>query len=96
MSTPESNPVRFNAETVLREIYCRRNARYVIWSPRTTLRRLGIDRVEFNPQNTRRMRKILQQLCDDGHLIQRSELHNDESGMNEIAYSRIPNHQLRD
>lgn len=42
------------------------------------------------------MRKILQQLCDDGHLIQRSELHNDESGMNEIAYSRIPNHQLRD
>ena len=86
MSDPQ---IPFNADSVLREIYNVRNARRVVWTPSTTLDRLGIEWYPHQPNtNYRRMKRLLRQLCDDGHLVNRPETHTRYT-MREIAYSRV-------
>ena len=86
----------FDADSVLREIYSQRNSRRVIWTPSTTLDRMGIERYPHVPNtNYQRMKRILRQLCDDGHLVKRPETHSHYT-MREIAYSRVEGRELFD
>jgi hypothetical protein len=74
-----------DANSVLREIYSARNALRVIWTPGTTLDRTGIERYPHQPNtNYQRMKRLLSQLCDDGHLVKRPETHTRYT-MHEIA-----------
>ena len=86
----------FDADSVLREIYSSRNARRVIWTPSTTLDRMGIERYPHQPKtNYQRMKRLLRQLCEDGHLVKRPETHTRYT-MHEIAYSRVEGRELFD
>lgn len=86
----------FDADSVLREIYSQRNSRRVIWTPSTTLDRIGIERYPHVPNtNYQRMKRILRQLCDHGHLVKRLETHSRYT-MREIGYSRIEGRELFD
>lgn len=86
----------FDAESVLSAIYDQRNERRVIWSPSTALSIMNIEQYPHLPQtNYRKMKRILRQLCDDGHLVQRPELHSRYT-MNETAYSRVDSLPLHD
>ncbi len=97
MAESSSGAIEFDAESVLAVIYDRRNERRVIWSPSTTLSRMNIEHEPHHPRNNyRKMKRILRQLCDGGHLIQRPERHNDDTGKYEVAYSRVPDRQLHD
>ena len=92
-----SENASFDAESVLQEIYLARNKRRTIWSPGITLSRM---RIRFNPHqpatNYRKMEKILQQLCDEGHISQRSgHTAMGNHWINEDAvYERIPDREL--
>jgi len=93
--TEHSKPP-FDADSVLREIYRQRNSRRVIWTPSTTLDRMDIERYPHVPNtNYQRMKRILRQLCDDGHLVKRPETHSHYT-MHEIAYSRVDGRELFD
>lgn len=86
----------FDADFVMREIYSSRNSRRVIWTPSTTLDRLGIERYPHQPNtNYQRMKRLLRQLCDDGHLVKRPGTHS-RFTMREIAYSRVEGRELID
>src|SRR5436305_502021 len=79
---------RITRETVLATINSRANRRRVIWSPSTTLSAMGIERYPHLPQgNYRKMKKVLQELCDAGLLVRRPKLHSRYT-MKEIAYER--------
>ncbi len=96
MGESSSNASEFDADSVLAVIYNRRHKRHVIWTPSTTLSHMGIEHYPHLPQtNYRRMKRILRQLCDDGHLIQRDEPHSRYT-MKEVAYSRVPDRELLD
>ena len=91
-----TDAANFDAESVLSAIYNQRNERRVIWSPSTTLGVMNIEHYPHLPQtNYRKMKRILRQLCDDGHLVQRAELHSRYT-MNEVAYSRVDGLPLHD
>ena len=86
----------FHADSVLAAIYDQRNERRVIWSPSTTLSAMNIEHYPHMPQtNYRKMKRILRQLCNDGQLVQRPELHSRYT-MNEVAYSRVDGLSLHD
>jgi len=84
----------FDAASVLREIYSKRNKRRVIWTPSTTLDRMGIERYPHVPNtNYQRMKRLLYQLYGDGHLVKRQEIHSRYT-MREVAYSRVDGREL--
>ena len=94
MTKHQAGAEDFDAESVLAAIYDQRRERRVIWSPSTTLCIMNIEHYPHLPQvSYRKMKRILRQLCDDGHLVRRPEPHSRYT-MNEVAYSRVDGHPL--
>ena len=78
----------FDAQSVVAFIYDPRNARRIIWSPGTTLEAMGIEYYPHHPPRLyRTMKRVLEGLCAEGHLVKRQRLHSHYS-MKEIAYER--------
>lgn len=80
---------RIEREAVLTTIYSREKRRRIVWTASTTLTEMGIERYPHLPQaNYRKMKKLLQALCDDGLLARRPNLHSRYT-MKETAYERL-------
>ena len=77
-----------DTQSVLAFINDPRNARYIIWSPGTTLEAMGIEYYPHHPPRLyRKMKRVLEELCAEGHLVRRQRLHSHYS-MKEVAYER--------
>ena len=74
---------------ILAVIYARRNRRRIIWSPSTTLGVMGIEWYPHAPpDNYRKMKRVLAQLCQQRYLVKRPRPHAHYS-MKEVAYERV-------
>ena len=80
--------VRINPTDVMAAILDPKHRGHVIWSPSTTLEKMGIEWYPHMPRsNYRRMKQVLKKLCADGQLVQRACLHSHFT-FKEIAYER--------
>ena len=62
---------------------------HTIWSPCTTLSRMGIERFPFLPNTNRlAMKSVLESLHDQGFLVKRKSLHSYFT-YKEVAYEKV-------
>ena len=91
-STPHSDdfvPV-LDSASVMQSIREGREHSRIIWTPSTLLHWLGVPGVgrAYPKLLRRRAKRILKQLCDEGHLIRRPVAHGGWAGF-EVAYMSL-------
>jgi hypothetical protein len=85
----KSGKTTIDSAAVLAFIYGPRNRRRIIWSPSTTLEAMKIEFYPHHPPaNYRKMKRVLEELYSQGHLVRRQRFHSQYS-MKEVAYERV-------